>query len=428
MHIEPLLTNRMDSVQTHYAAQRDASESPAQPAKSPIPSPLRVPKRHISTIDLKSPPAKRPTPNPERTSDDNLSPQGRDIQNFTRQEFQKRWQKKLGLASAEEEDSVELESRRVARKTGLEGGVMLKSRAVDATKRGGRVIPVKHALGGAEDDSSLTYSSSRDFSIPIQPPVLPLEEPSIVLVREEEPALPKDKKVPVKHTPKTPQMDTRALVIPAAKTNDSKVSTATKRSIAPSKPVHPSPVKLAIPIPKFTMGSIPPSSTTHTGRRPQRSASTTISSPPKPRISRSASAQRAAPTSKRLVIPHGKSKTVDLKVATNFDGGKSKRKHTEANESSPAKRMKLNEVFYLGEGTTNQKGMARTPVRTTSGTNLTTPSTAVVRHPTANQLPWTPGTVSSRTPVLRKYGTRQRTLHLEGNLTLGSVSSRPPWR
>ena len=335
----------------------------------------------------------------------------------------------MGLASEEEEDSVELESRRVARKTGLEGGVMLKSRAVDSTKRGGRVIPVKPALGGAENDSSLTYSSSsRDFSIPIQPPVLPLEEPSIVLVREEQPALPNDKKVPVKHTQKPPQMGTRALVIPAAKTNDSKASTSTNRSIAPSKPAPPSPAKLAIPMPKFTMGSIPPSSTTNMGKRPQRSVSTTIPSPPKSRIVRNASAQRAATTSKRLVIPHGKNKTVDIKVATNFDEGKSKRKHTEANESSPAKRMKLNKVIYSGKRAANQKGMVSTPVRKTSGKTFTTPSTALVRHPTANQLPWTPGTVSSRTPVLRKYGTRQRTSYLEVNLTLGSVSSKPPWK
>jgi hypothetical protein len=295
----------------------------------------------MSTLDLKAPSPKRHAPDPERTSDDNLSEAGRDIQNFTRQEFQKRWQKKLGLTT-DGEDSIELESRGVAGKTGLEGGVSLKSRAaVDG--RGGRVIPVKHSLGGgASDDSSLTFSASskRDFSIPIEPPVLPLEEPSILLVRKEEPALPKDKKVPVKHTPKTPQMGTRALIIPAAKSNPLKEAALSgKPNTRPAPVVPASPAKLRIPTPKFTMGSIPASTKMTGGRRPQRSVSTTISAL-KPRITRSVSAQRA----KDLVIRHGKSKSVDIKVPTKFEEGNSKRKYAKANEGSPAKRMRLNEV------------------------------------------------------------------------------------
>jgi hypothetical protein len=311
----------MPSVQTHYAAQRDASESPAQ-------SPLRIPKRPLSTLNLKP-------PSPERTSDDNLSEQGRDIQNLTRQEFQKRWQKKFG--QTEGEDSIELESRRLGGKTGLEGGIALKSRVGDGGARG-RLIPVKHALGPT-DDSSLSFSASkRDFSIPIMPPGLPLEEPSILLVPEEE-IVPKDKKIPVKQAPRTPLASGRALVIPAAKTNPPHAATAVK----PAARTIPSPTKLPVPTPKFTMGSIPPSAKMASARRPTRSASATISSSPaKPRITRSISAQRTQTT--RPPMRHTKSKSVDIKVPVNFDESKSKRKYAETNDGSPAKRMRMNYV------------------------------------------------------------------------------------
>jgi hypothetical protein len=316
----------MDSVQTHYATQRDPSESPAQ-------SPLRIPKRPMSILNLKA-------PSPERTSDDNLSEQGRDMQNLTRQEFQKRWQKKFG--QTEGEDSIELESQRLGGKTGLEGGIALKSQMVDGAM--GRLIPVKHTRGPL-DDSSLSFSASKiDFSIPIMLPVLPLEEPSILLVPEVE-IVPKDKKIPVK--PKMPLASGRGLVIPAARTNPPKVATAGKPAVRPVAPSSPTKLaiatpKLAIPMPKFTMGSIPPSARMTSARRPTRSASTTISSPPKPRITRSISAQRALTT--KPPVRYTKSKSVDIRVPVNFDESKSKRKYDEGNECSPAKRMRLNDV------------------------------------------------------------------------------------
>ena len=250
--------------------------------------------------------------------------------------------KKLGKV-AEGEDSIELESRRMPGKTGLEKGQSFTLGKRLPMNKGVKVIPVKVG-GGSGSDESLSLSSSRDFSIAIQPPSLPLEEPSIILVRDE-PIVPQDKKIPTKHTPKTSKMGSRALVIPAAKPVTKPIATTRRVSARRALP-PPSPSKTPVSPYKstnFTMGSVPVNPKSTPRRKSQRTISKTLS-PPKPRITRSVNSTRAT-MGKQLTIRPVQSENVDIQVAVKFDGGRRKRKYAEANESSPSKRMKLNGVL-----------------------------------------------------------------------------------
>ena len=345
------LTARMDSVETHYAAQRDQSESP--PTK-PTQSPLRIPKRSHSTQDTQSERTPKRIRNGlditeksrflEGRREESMSEQAQAIQNLTRQEFQKRLAKKLGMVT-EGEDSIELESRRMPGKTGLEKGQSFTLGKRVPVNKGGKVIPVKNAAGSTTDDS-LSLSSSRDFSIAIQPPSLPLEEPSIMLVRDE-PVVPQDKKIPTKHTPKTSKMGSRALVIPAAKPATKPIAT-TRRVSARNAPPPPSPSKIPMSPFKstnFTMGSVPVNTKSSPRRKSQRTVNKTIS-PSKPRITRSVSSTRAA-MGKQLTIRPVRSENVDIQVPIKFDEGRGKRKYAEFHEASPNKRIKLNEVLKM---------------------------------------------------------------------------------
>lgn len=336
----------MDSVETHYAAQRDQSESPAA---KPTPSPLRIPKRRNSILEQQS---ERTTKRMrsgidmaeksrfvEGRREESMSEQGQDIQNLTRQEFQKRWAKKLGIV-AEGEDSIELESRRMPGKTDLGESFTFGKRTPN---KDGKVIPVKSGGGvvGNSTEDSLSLSSSRDLSVAIRAPCLPLEEPSIILVPGNEPVIPNDKKIPMKHTPKTSKTGSRALVIPAAK--PAKIAPIMRRVSARSAaPMSPSKLPVSYKSAKFTMGSVPATTKSNPRTKSQRPISKTIS-PSKPRITRSISSSRAA-VGKELSI---RSVNVDIKVPVKYDGGRGKRKYAEADESSPTKRMKLNEVFHV---------------------------------------------------------------------------------
>ena len=353
------LTIRMDSVETHYAAQREQSESPAT---KPAQSPLRIPKRSQSTLDTQSERSPKRIRNGlditeksrflEGRREESMSEQAQAIQNLTRQEFQKRWAKKLGMVT-EGEDSIELESRRMPGKTGLEKGESFTPGKRLPMNKGGKVIPVKNAAGLTTDDS-ISLSSSREFSIAIQPPSLPLEEPSIMLVRDE-PVVPQDKKIPTKHTPKISKMGSRALVIPAAKPATKPIATM-RRVSARRAPPPPSPSKIPLSPFKstnFTMGSVPVNTKSNPRRKSQRTVGK-ITSPAKPRVTRSVSSTQAA-MGKQLTIRPVRSKNVDIQVAVKFDGGRGKRKYAELHEASPSKRIKLNEVMLM-VGNSNNRG------------------------------------------------------------------------
>ena len=346
----------MDSIQTHYAAQRDADESPT--SKPPVP-PIRIPKRPVSHLETPEPSNKRmrnalvPANTPqsrflEGRREESMSEHGRDIQNLTRQEFQKRLQMKL--ASRGGEDSVEMESRRLAGKADLgpTGDKYTLGKRATPRAAAGKIIPVKHGVVSEvmEDSPSLSLSagSSRDVSVAIKPPGLSAEEPSIILVPGEEPTLPQDKKVPTKHTPKTSKLGSRALVIPAAKPAK-KVAPVTRsvsaRSVAPSTTSFKPPLLTAT----FTMGSIPTNTNPSPYRKSQRLTSRTIS-PAKARITRSASSSKAV-TGKELTIRPVRPENKDIQVPVKFGGPRGKRKYAETDDASPTKRIRLNEVTRL---------------------------------------------------------------------------------
>ena len=358
----PSNSRRMDSIQSHYAAQRDPSESPVSTKSIP---PIRIPKRPISNLDTPDPSSthKRmrnalvPTNTPasrflEGRREESMSEHGRDIQNLTRQEFQKRLQMKLA-AQRGGEDSVEMESRRVAGKkvdlSSMGEKFGLGRRGTPGGGMGGKVIPVKHGVvgvGGMDDSSPSLFSvgSSRDISMAIKAPGLSTKEPTIILVPGDEPTLPQDKKVPTKHTPQKPKLGSRALVIPAAKPVK-KVAPVTRsvstRSAAPTTSLSKPQLHSAT----FTMGSIPTNTNPSPYRKSQRITSRTIS-PAKSRVPRSASSSKAV-TGRELTIRRVRPENKDIQVPVKFDGPKGKRKFAEADEASPTKRIKLNEVTLI---------------------------------------------------------------------------------
>lgn len=281
-----------------------------------------------------------------------MSKQGREIQNLMRQELQKRIGKKLGLTETREaDDSIEVESRHLPGKTGLSSAAQLRPNHFHSGS--GKVIPVKSGLGtpgigtGDTDDS---LDSARNL---IKAPALSMQEPTIVLVPGREEELPKDKKVPVKHADVT-KSESRALVIPAAKIPVRHTRTASARSVV-AVPIATSYIPTSSPIKyaNFTMGSIP--TNPGTGRRKSlRTASRGAgprSSPAKTiRTTRSVSANPAKGSTIR-VVQYNNNK--DIQVPVKFDGGNGtgKRKYKENPESSPTKRVKLNQVlqwFLLG--------------------------------------------------------------------------------
>jgi len=341
--------DRMDSVETHYAALRDKD--------SPRPSPgIRVPKRP-SRDDTSEPSPKRLRSADYKGSvtqapaDENLSPQGKDIQDLVRQDFQKRLQMKLGVSS-DGEDSIELESRHVAGKVGLESGSKLAmGKRLPKSPARGKVIPVKlggtiSGLGTGSSDE-LSLERSRNISVAIKPPTLSANQPSIKLVPEKPVSLPKDKKIPTKHTQQKSTTGSRALVIPAAKpskpvpcpTRAPKQPTYARSLTTAQPPVSPWKVN-------FTMGSIPTNPQPSPRRKSLRSASRRQpnSSPSRMRVTRGISAICAA-TQKPTIRAVTREPT-DLIVPVRFEGGKGKRKYAEADEPSPAKRVRLNEVTF----------------------------------------------------------------------------------
>ena len=393
----------MESVETHYAAQRDASESPF------ITNPIRVPKRPHPTTQEPSVESIQTIASPKRTRqgediiskarflegrrEESLSVQAQKIQAQLRQEMQSRLRQKLGHStpntgnSKDGEDSIELESRKLNRTINLVGGDKLGNRVPKAPISKGNVIPVK--MGGGmmkeDDGESPCVSGDRSEDIAIQPPKLSVEEPSIMLVPGEEKEIPKDKKVPRKH-PIVSSAGSRALVIPAAKP----IKRATRSSSARSAPVPAavSPSKASghtrtqVPSshkPNFTMGSVPTSQSNI--RRSQKNVLTSRISPSKRRITRSASAMatiRSVPAES----------TRDIQVPVKFAGTPAKRKYAYADEASPNKRIKRGE------------NSAYTPVRKAPMTmGMYTPFTAK-----ANVGMVTPGAVSSRTPLSKGVG------------------------
>lgn len=245
---------------------------------------------------------------------------------------------------------MEMESRHVAGKMDLGplgSRFMLGKRNTPRGIVQTRVIPVKHGVVGAgtmEDSPSLSEGSSRDISVAIKPPGLSVKEPSIKLIPGDEPTLPQDKKVPTKHTPKTSNLGSRALVIPAAK--PAKKAAPVTRSVS-ARTVAPSTASLKPQFPTaiFTMGSIPANTNPSPYRKSQRITSRTLS-PAKPRVTRSASSSRAV-AGKELTIRPVRPEKKDIQVPVKFDGSRGKRKYAETDEASPTKRIRLNEVAHL---------------------------------------------------------------------------------
>lgn len=346
--------NRMPSVKTHYAAHRDNIESPDSKPTMPT---LRISKRNQSTLKTEEPSPKRtrhgadissPSRFVEGRREESMSKQGRDIQNLMRQELQNRMARKLGIVNADTDadDSVEVESRHLHGKVGLANTARL--RPCNSPLKGiGKVIPEKvgsstPGIGTGDTDDSL-YNSRQLIKVP----TLSVEEPSIILVPGREAVLPKDKKIPVKHTDVT-KTESRALIIPAARTPVRPIRKASLRpaAVVPAaklqKPIQ-SPIKYA----NFTMGSIPANPVIGR-RRSLRTASrgTIPRSPTRPiRMTRSVSTN----PQKKSTIRTVPSTTQDTQVSVKFEAGNGngKRKYKEANESSPAKRMRLNQVLLL---------------------------------------------------------------------------------
>jgi hypothetical protein len=273
-----------------------------------------------------------------------MSEQGRDIQNQVRQELQRRIREKMGTVEAD--DSIELETRRMPGKVGIKSGHKLalgKQIFKNAIK--GKVIPVKSAspsnlsgLGTNSDDSP-----SVSLPMPARSPAFTAEGPSIRLVPNNAPTLPKDKKIPMKHDPK--RTGHRALVIPAAKPPSKPIRNTRKPSArAAQLQINKSPSKMQLSPYKtatFTMGSIPADSKRTGRRKSQRNIPKTVIPPAaKPRWTRPISSARMG---KGLTIRDVQVGNVDVQVPVKFDGRNSKRKYADA-ESSPSKRAKLNQV------------------------------------------------------------------------------------
>jgi hypothetical protein len=342
----------MDSVETHYAAQRDFTDSPE--ARTPLPS-LSIPKRPISTVEASESSPKRMRSGAdmdeksrflEGRREESMSKQGRDIQNLMRQELQKRLQKKLGTTT-EADDSIEFESQHMPGKTDLDsGGKLTFGKRIPKHNVKGKVIPVKSAsqfgLSEMTDDSP-----SLSDSMAIKAPTLAAEVPSILLVPGREPVLPKDKKIPIKHTPQQPKAGNRALVIPAAKST--KQVAPTKTISTRSRPIPISPSKMQLSPYKsanFTMGSVPTNPKPTTRRKSQRATAKRMiprPSPTKQRPIRNPSSTRAK-AQKALTIRSVPSETMDMQIPVRFDGAKGKRKYIDTVETSPTKRVKLNGV------------------------------------------------------------------------------------
>jgi hypothetical protein len=184
----------------------------------------------------------------------------------------------------------------------------------------------------------------------IKAPTLSAEVPSILLVPGKEPVLPKDKKIPTKHTPQQPKTGYRALVIPAAKSTK-QIATA-KAINTRQRPVPTSPSKMQLSPYKsanFTMGSVPTNPKPTARRKSQRTAAKGMiprPSPTKPRAIMGASSTRATgpKAQKALTIRSVPSETIDMQIPVRFDGGKGKRKYVDTAETSPTKRVKLNGV------------------------------------------------------------------------------------
>jgi hypothetical protein len=340
----------MDSVETHYAAQRDRSDSADQ--NDILPS-IRIAKRRLSNTDSPQISPKRMRSEVdekvryfEGRREESMSEQGRQMQNLMRQELQKRLLGKLGT-EGEADDSIELETRRMPGKTGINNhklalGKTLRNNPV------GKVIPVKSAsisnISRLATDSDDSPSLSTSYSIPIHPPSLMPNEPSIRLLPGNESILPKEKKIPTKHTPQTSNMGNRALVIPAAKTP--KKTILTKKQDTRSQSVTSSPSKIQLSPYKsatFTMGAIPTNAKPAARRKSQRIMTKNVPAPPpKPRVSRKVASRTMGKGTIRVVNPE----PTEIQVPVKFDGRTTKRKYVDG-DVSPSKRTKLNVVFIL---------------------------------------------------------------------------------
>jgi hypothetical protein len=70
-----------------------------------------------------------------------------------------------------------------------------------------------------------------------------------------------------------------------------------------------------------------------------------------------------------------------------------------------------------------------TPARKAVGMSMaTTPSMAMVRYTRANNVNFTPGSVSSRTSLARVYGNGRESTSLTLLTKTGSAPRRPPWK
>jgi hypothetical protein len=339
----------MDSVETHYAAQREFSNSPEA-----VRSPLRIPKRPIATVEANEPSPKRMRSGVdieeksrffEGRREESLSEQGRDIQNMMRQELQKRLLKKLGT-TIESDDSIELELHHMPGKTDLDsGGKLTFGKSIPKITVKDKVIPVKSASQYSLNEMADDSPSLSDSRAAIKAPSLSSEVPSIVLVPGAEPVLPKDKKIPTKH--QQPKASSRALVIPAAKSTKRTATTKVVKTRPAPTPTSPSKMQLSpFKSANFTMGAVPDNPKPGPRRKSQRVAAKSViprPSPTKPRAIRSVSSTRAA-TQRALTIRSVPAEITEVQVPVRFDGGKGKRKHMDTVETSPTKRVKLNGV------------------------------------------------------------------------------------
>jgi hypothetical protein len=282
----------MSSVETHYAAQRQSPHTSPTTSRS---------KRPIATIDSPDQTHKRLRKEIIiDTKEQNLSPHGRDIQNLMRKRLQSR-------LHAEQDDSVELESRTLQTETGLDSGSKLtfgaKLRTETASK--GNVIPIKLASGSCDDSISPSETKTSRGN---KAAALSMDEPTIRLLPERQPSLPKDKKIPRKQPGKS--FSTPGPVV----------------ILAPKTPRHTTlsatPYKA-----RFTMGSVPAKPQNSPRRRSQRVAS------------------RITPSSRRVrPVPSIRAVEPDFRVPVKFDAGSGKRRLVDPMEASPNKRLRVNQV------------------------------------------------------------------------------------
>jgi hypothetical protein len=299
----------------------------------------------------------------EGRREESMSKQGREIQHLMRQELQKRMARKLGLTTdtPDADDSIEVESRHLHGKTGLASTTQLRPKSkFQLDGNVGNVIPVKTGkgtpgIGTGDSDDSLLWSSKEVITAP----TLTMQGPTIVLVPGREMVLPKDKKIPVKHADVT-QNESRALVIPAAKVSPVRHTrtATTARSIAPpvSPPKSQIPIQSPIKYANFTMGSIPTTSGPSRRKSLRTAAARGLIPRPSPvkqiRTTRSVSANTAKKGASTIRVVHSNHNNYynkDIQVPVKFDdakvgNGKRKLKGT-AQESSPMKRVKLNQVL-----------------------------------------------------------------------------------